>query len=216
MKMVGYNIHIVRVVLDHEEKMSRLEEIIGVEIIQAGNDEIRLGHTFYEVDVLKSFIKKECPDWFVEIGVHEGGLSWLLIPELPKVNYLGIELSCVYVRTQVINLYAGTPNADLLCRDVFDWDVIQRISKLARKIIYCDGGNKVKELKTYKNACKSGDIIMAHDFSDGIREVRDVPDYFLHPEVYPADIKHLDEDEDFERLPEKPFVETRIVGWRKK
>lgn len=195
--------------------MSRLETIIGTEILKIENEEIRLGHTLFEVDVLKSFIKKECPDWFVEIGVHEGGLSWLLIPEFPEINYLGIELNCALTRTQVINLYAGTPTAELLCRDVFDWDVIQRVNKLSRKITYCDGGNKVMELKQYKSACKSGDIIMSHDFSDGIREVRDVPDYFLHPEVYPADVKHLDDDEDFERLPETIFKETRIVGWMK-
>lgn|SRR5574341_470 len=193
--------------------MGRLEVIIGTEILE---DDIRLGHTFFEVEVLKTFIKQEMPDWFVEIGVHEGGLSWLLIPIFPDMNYLGIELSCVYIRTPVINLYASTPNAELLCRDVFDWDVINRVTKLSRKIIYCDGGNKVKELQTYKSACKSGDIIMAHDFSDGIREVRDVPDYFLHPEVYPADIQHLDKDEDFEKLPERIFKETRIVSWRKK
>lgn len=214
--MEGWLIHIVLPVLDHEDKMSRLEQIIGTTILKIGGEEIRLGHTMFETDVLTAFVMHECPNWFVEIGVHEGGLSWLLIPVLHETNYLGIELSCQYVRTMVANLYSGSPNAELLCRDVFDWDVIQRVTRLARKIIYCDGGNKVKELKQYKSTCKSGDIIMSHDFHNGIREVRDVPEEYLHPEVFLKDVVHLDEDEDFERLSERIFKETRIVGWRKK
>ena len=62
--------------------MNRLEKIVGVEIIDANGDEIRLGHTFYEVEVLRDFILQENPDHFIEIGIHEGGLSYLLLPVL--------------------------------------------------------------------------------------------------------------------------------------
>jgi len=51
--------------------MSRLEKILGTEIV----DDIRLGHTRYEYGVLEWFIYEEQPIWFIEIGVHEGGLA---------------------------------------------------------------------------------------------------------------------------------------------
>ena len=190
--------------------MSRLEQIVGTEIV----DDIRLGHTWAEYGVLKDFILEEEPDWFVEVGIHEGGLSYLLLPELHHVGYIGIEINCGIIRLQVKERFDFHPNSELLCANCFSSSIALRISELAgRKIIYCDGGNKVKELHHFKHLCRSGDIIMAHDFHDGDRKIHSVEE--VHPEVLPMDIVHLDTDESFVRLNENVFIETRIVGWRK-
>jgi hypothetical protein len=85
---------------------------------------------------------------------------------------------------------------------------------LDRKIIYCDGGNKALELKHFYFYCNPDDVIMAHDYHDGIRKVAGVPDTY-QPEVRPKDILHLSTNETFERLSEHEFKETRIVGFRK-
>lgn len=189
--------------------MSRLEPVMGTEIV----DDIRLGHTWEEYRVLREFIIKQSRQWFVEVGVHEGGLSYLLLPELQEVDYLGIEIDCGIVRPEVKTRYEEHPNAELLCANCFGTEVEIKVSTLSSKIIYCDGGNKVKELQHFKHFCRSGDIIMAHDYHDGNRVIKGVDE--VHPEVLPMDIIHLDISNDFTRIDERIFKETRIVGWRK-
>jgi hypothetical protein len=193
--------------------MSRLEVVIGTEIV----DDIRLGHTFYEVDVLKEFIAKTDPAYFIEVGTHEGGLSYLLIPEFPELNYFGIELHGGLVRPLVIRCYNSYPFADLHFGDCFDPKLFARIRDMPSKIIYCDGGNKAKELLHFKDACQVGDIIMAHDYYNGTRKVRGVPDENISKEVLPMDIVHLSTEKykRFTRLPEEQFKETRIIGFRR-
>jgi len=193
--------------------MSRLEPITGTEII----DDIRLGHTFHEVNSLKRMIDVYKPAWFVEIGVHEGGLSYLLIPTLPEyVRYMGIEINCNLIRPQVRRLYADYSNTRLLCDDAFA--IVNDVAKLPNKVIYCDGGNKAKELIAFAPGCEFGDIIMAHDFSDG-QKVVGVEKYgeidFPKPEVLPKDIKFLHEK--FDRIEDKDILfGTRIVAFMRK
>jgi len=189
--------------------MSRLEPVVGTEII----NDIRLGHTWHEYNILRDFILEEIPDWFVEVGIHEGGLAYLLLPILEDIQYMGIEINCGIIQPRVKLRFDSYPNAELLCADCFSSSVALAINKPGRKIIYCDGGNKVKELEHFKYLCHSGDIIMAHDFYDGKRNVVDVPS--PNAEVTPKDVLHLDEDETFVRLSEDIFETTRIIGWQK-
>lgn len=177
--------------------MARLEPIKGTEIVE----DIRLGHTFDEVNRLKRLIEENNKRVFIEIGIHEGGLSWLLIPfiiNLTNKTYIGIEINCSVIRPQVRDLYAKS-NAVLICKDCFDSDFFENISKLSNKIIYCDGGNKAKELQHFKNACKPGDMLLSHDYGT---------------EVLPEDIISIEEDETFEKI-ENIFENTRIIGWKK-
>lgn len=193
--------------------MGRLEVIPGVEIIYTPDDEIRLGHTWYEYEVLRDFLEKEQPDHFIEIGIHEGGLSYLLIPRA-SYRYVGVEIDRNLIRLEVQRIYSDYfPEARLIIGDCFNINFFMNIQELPNKVIYCDGGNKAKELEYYKPACKTGDIIMSHDFYDGVRKVRDVPN--ASGEVLPEDVKIFEEDETFERLDEEIFKETRIIGWRK-
>jgi len=188
--------------------MSRLAPVMGTEIV----DDIRLGHTWEEYRILREFIIEQSPLWFIEVGVHEGGLSYLMIPELKGINYLGIEIDCGIVRPEVKDVYTHHYNAELLCANCFSSTVALRVSELSgMKIIYCDGGNKVKELHHFKHLCRSGDIIMAHDFWDGNRKIPGVEE--VRPEVLPMDIISIDTDENFTRLNETIFKETRIIGW---
>jgi len=196
-----------------KEVMSRLSHVIGTEIV----DDIRLGHTWFEYHVLENFILDVMPKWFIEVGVHEGGLAYLLLRNhlLNEVGYVGIEIDCNIIRQQVKNIINERLSSDLLCVDCFGSTAYNMVSTLTNKLIYCDGGNKAKELIHFKQFCDPGDIIMAHDFYDGTRIVRDVPVENISIEVTANDIIHMEEDETFERLDEEIFKETRIMGWRK-
>jgi len=193
--------------------MSRLPPVIGTEIV----DDIRLGHTWFEYHVLENFIIYIKPKWFIEVGVHEGGLAYLLLQNslLDEVAYIGIEIDCNLVRPQVKDIINKRLFADLMCVDCFGSDIESLMRSLDNKIIYCDGGFKAKEIIHFKEFCKSGDILMAHDFYDGTRVVRDVPVENISIEVTDNDIAHMECDDFFERLDENIFKETRIIGWRK-
>lgn len=194
--------------------MGRLDTVIGTEIIKTPTDEIRLGHTWYEVSVLRDFILKVDPIWFIEIGIHEGGLSYSLIPILNHVKYLGVELFCNLIRPEVFEMIKKFGH-EVRCIDCFDFDLCCYIEQLPHKIIYCDGGHKAKELIHFQYACNPGDILLSHDFYDGKRKVRGVPDENISKEVLVSDVAELDNSEWFERLDEDIFKETRIVGWKK-
>ena len=196
--------------------MGRLEEIPGTNIIRTTTDEIRLGHTWHEIDVLKGLIRLEKPKFFVEIGVHEGGLSYLLMPVVGDAKYYGVELYCNLIRPEVLNLYTHI-HTKLFCMDCFDMSLWKHLVDKTPKIIYCDGGHKAQELLHFKSTCASGDIILTHDFYDGSRVVKDVPVQNISIEVTYNDIVPVEFDrEHFERLDEDLFKETRIIGWKRK
>jgi hypothetical protein len=195
--------------------MGRLDRIIGTNIISLANgEEIRLGHTWHEVNILGSIIERENPEWFVEVGLHEGGLSFMLIPCYPGVNYLGIELEWSVVRPRVREIYQEQ-HKELFLGDCFNAQLMSRIHILPKKIIYCDGGNKVAEVIAYKHLCNPGDLIFCHDYHDGKRIVREVPKQNVHPEVLPKDVEHMNTSVLFTPYPESYLRETRIMGWRR-
>lgn len=176
-------------------------------------DTIRVGHTTHEIETLLEIIQNIHPDWFIEIGVHEGGLSWLFIPELKNIHYLGIEIDCGIVRPEVKDLYESM-NAQLYCADCFAADTISLVKELpGRKIIYCDGGNKAKELIAYKETLNIGDWILAHDYWDGKRKIFDCE--FPNAEVTPQDIEIYRKDHNFVELGNDDLLHCRIVGFLK-
>jgi len=187
--------------------MPRLQPIDGTSIV----DDIRVGHTPTEYNALLTFIKWRAPEVFIEIGVHEGGLSYILIPIL-SCEYIGVEIDCGIVREDVKKIYRKNPKASLYCIDCFGFGCYDIVSGKKNKIIYCDGGNKPKELRHFMGACEVGDIIMAHDFYDGTREVLDVEE--VHPEVTAKDIEILDNDLSFSRI-DTYLEHTRIIAWEK-
>lgn len=185
----------------------RLDVINGTEIYK----DIRLGHTWFEVGVLKSFLSPYFYNYtFIEIGIHEGGLSALLINEFSK--YIGVELNCNLIRPEVKALY-NHPNYELICGDCFSDFVYQKLYDLRSKIIYCDGGHKALEINHFAGTCTSGDILLSHDFWDGCRNVYTVDN--VVPEVTLNDIENLETNKYFKRLSENIFRNTRIIGWEK-
>jgi hypothetical protein len=195
-----------------------MEIILGTEIMKLENgDELRLGHTWYEIAVLQNILTTERPNTFVEIGVHEGALIHTLI-NLALFRYIGIEINCQIVRPQSKELFS-LPGNYLFCEDCFSYPMLQYVGSLTgKKIVYCDGGLKKKELIWYAKVMKPRDIIMTHDYSDGKRFLYEINGQEeipvnINAEVLPEDIKFLEDDPSFEKL-NYDFNGTRIIGFR--
>ena len=58
-------------------------------------------------------------------------------------------------------------NISVNVKSVFeDYEVVEDyISEKGQVLVLCDGGNKIKEFDVFSKLLKSGDIIMAHDYS---------------------------------------------------
>lgn len=180
-------------------------------------DGIRVGHTAYEIDVLEGYIKRHRPLHFIEVGVHEGGLSYLLLPILSTIHceYTGIEINCNLVLPRVKGMYEAY-DATLLCADCFGEDVYGYVKMRKSKILYCDGGHKAQEIGHFQDALNPGDIIMCHDFYGFDRVPAEIPEYKqLCPEVMESDVQIYENSTAFKRLPELEFRRTRILGWKK-
>ena len=91
-----------------------MEDILGTEIYEG----MRLGHIWHEIAALDEIIQLIQPDWFVEVGIHEGGLTYFLLSKY-KFNYIGIEINCGIIKPKVKALINTQDNARLICADCF-------------------------------------------------------------------------------------------------
>ena len=103
----------------------------------------------------------------IELGVYMGGLSELLFlrqGRIPNFRYLGFEISKSQVNPRLRDslpiIYGDIFTEPLKAR------VVQEVNNTkGHVLIFCDDGDKPKEMTTYAPLIRSGDLLMAHDFS---------------------------------------------------
>lgn len=184
------------------------------------------GHTWDEAGAILRFLDLAGISTFIELGVHEGGLASILVSRCifkPGFSYLGVEINPSIPREELrraINLVPYRA-AELMIGDCFEADVQQRISQTIHGstgpvFVYCDDGNKPKEIAAYADLPRPGDYIGTHDYADGIRQLPNYPDWphgeFPKPEVWPQDLEPLRDR--FEMAYAPVFEETRTIVFR--
>lgn len=106
----------------------------------------------------------------IEIGAHTGLFAMHLAERL-NAEVTSIELSSQFLvcRDQL----ETTPRLRIVVGDCFSPEIVSLITSLLsredRSAILCDGGNKIREFRTFAPFLKTGDVIMAHDYG-GTRE----------------------------------------------
>jgi len=103
---------------------------------------------------------------FVELGVYLGGLSELLLMRqnfYPEFKYLGIEIakSQIYGRMREHpQIHIGS-SFDPAVKDM----VSQRIcNNVGTVMVYCDNGDKQREMIEYAPLLRKGDYLRSHDY----------------------------------------------------
>jgi cephalosporin hydroxylase len=118
------------------------------------------------------------PDLVIEIGTFHGGLTLMMRDIL---NYKGLN------STNLITYDVSTPNflmrntssneIDIRVKNLFSDDYLSWRSSDDKKeiqdlimsnkkvIVMCDGGSKKNEFRLISDLIKTGDVIMAHDYS---------------------------------------------------
>lgn len=130
---------------------------------------------------------------FIELGVYMGGTLPHLLPNLildPTFHYLGFEiLPCVDAR--LLDFANQNPRCRIIVDDIFsNMKIISDSINETQGAVYifCDGGDKPRELLTFSGLMRVGDIISVHDYTeDQSGEIRDVDLAKLSDDFEPLD-----------------------------
>jgi len=147
-------------------------DIIDVGLAQMG------GQILSHIDIVGRYDVK----LFIEIGTYMGGTLVYMIPQLelnPDFKYLGFEIIPSAVLPRVKDYVDKTPRCEIIYEDVF---TAKNVKLIANRIaetdgcvyIFCDGGDKPKELSVFSGLLRTGDIISVHDYTvEQTGEIRD-------------------------------------------
>ena len=102
------------------------------------------------------------PERIIEIGTAYGGFTYLLTQTFPDAKVYSFD---VETRDGVIAL-AFDLDFYYFKEDITSTDALSRlVPKEGQTIVFCDGGNKLKEFNKVAPMLKKGDIILVHDYS---------------------------------------------------
>ncbi len=145
----------------------------------------------------------------VEIGTYNGGLtSWVFDNSNAKLISYDIDGTINHTNREDIDFRV----ADCFDEKPFN-DIIELIQSEGRTLVLCDGGDKPKEFNTFSKYLKSGDVIMAHDYSESEEEWKEKTNYWQWP--YEADtFPHLIEEgiKENNLMPYK-YEEMKFLLW---
>ena len=131
---------------------------------------IPVTHTWRELGCLLWVMQRWKVKAVVEVGVDQGGLAAVLLAHRDMRNYLGVENDMRKVH--------GSVSPHVIDADAMAPDTVERIGAWIKPyspaLIYCDDGNKPREVALYGTIVRSGDIIGAHDLGIEINEA-DLP-----------------------------------------
>lgn len=122
--------------------------------------------------VMQRFIENIKPKRILEIGTSIGGFTNFL-----KIICNNSNLDCKILSYDVISYdwYKGMIDfgIDVRVENIFNNDytevdgfVKEFIKEPGTTIVFCDGGNKIKEFNLLSKYIKTGDYILAHDYAE--------------------------------------------------
>ncbi|KKM69858.1 hypothetical protein LCGC14_1446610 [marine sediment metagenome] len=134
---------------------------------------IPIAQTWPQFFGMLALINRYGPHMLIELGVDQGGLGSLMVMRnkyVPSFHFLGIERNIGRINPIYKQLSKDEPRHELLYADIYSEETKEYVQKRIAEIsgntaIFCDGGDKLLELKTYsKFLKKKGDIIVGHDY----------------------------------------------------
>ena len=178
---------------------------------------IKTSHTWYEIGQILRIINDYDVYTFIELGAHVGGLASILVwrSRFAPFRYIGYEILSPIIDDNVKN------NCAIYSKDIFKHpeEIVPKDND-GKIFIYCDNGNKVKEMQVFHKFLRSGDIIACHDYYngqwvDGLKDFGESDECGCVPEVWEKDVQYLINDETFTLLPSYLLHGTRIIGFIK-
>ena len=131
-------------------------------------------HTTQQVPTIKSYfeklLKEENFDVIIELGTSLGGLTYIL-DDIVKENNLKHKIHTFDIGYRdYVEMYLKQRECVYHVLDerdeIYKTTVVDLMTNHGKALLLCDGGNKKEEFQRYSEFLKSGDVIMAHDYSE--------------------------------------------------
>jgi cephalosporin hydroxylase len=132
--------------------------------------------------IFEEFFKQNKIDTIIEIGTAYGGFS-LFLEDMTK-QYGTRIISYDICRVEDMPIHEASPTkiqrsqhllnstVDYRIKNTYADEVIQEIEDIiltgGRCVVFCDGGDKDKEINIYASKIKAGDFIFSHDYAKNI------------------------------------------------
>lgn len=124
-------------------------------------------------ETMENFIKEVQPEKILEVGTAQGGLTAFMYSVAKEINP-NIEFISLDIYNPAWYDILRADGINIISENVFDWtnfDITNEtvksfISDTKKKIIFCDGGDKIREFKLLSKYLNPGDFILAHDYVD--------------------------------------------------
>lgn len=164
---------------------------------------VRAMHGFLSYYVMEAVLQFCSPARIVEFGTWSGGVS-LYLHFWAKFN--GAKLLTIDVKDlldkRVKKEFASQTHTTFVEANVFTsacFDMVSKFISGNRCLIYCDNGNKEKELLTYCKLLKPGSVIGCHDFGDEVhpKSIGRLYQNDFQPLLLDKQIKELDPMQQF-------------------
>ncbi|HVC19675.1 MAG TPA: hypothetical protein VNE16_06335 [Vicinamibacterales bacterium] len=116
------------------------------------------------------------PSTLIEIGTSVGGFSALMALAAANFDALFVTYDINDMRPERLRMFTDAAFRRADCFDRTE-EIGALIQRPGTTYVFCDGGDKVRELQTFSAFLKPGDVIGAHDYACGCdwpwAEIRD-------------------------------------------
>lgn len=163
--------------------LDRTQTFFGQPVLQAIN-----AFGVYEI-----LLQEVQPKVIVEIGTGHGTLSlyFALWSYLNEARFFTIDNLCKgnpdwIPKNEVANLLKSL-SANVIIGDVFETN-LEDFLKIGRSLLFCDGGDKRKELNEFAPLTKPGSLIIVHDWPKSCDE-KDRPNCLSYHPYHDASLE---------------------------
>jgi len=130
--------------------------------------------TWYDIGALLTLLHLFDVRLIIEIGVEHGGASAVFAARcryLPECSYYGIDITLDQLDPSV----AALDGERIYRRNAWLSQTVDEVAQWVREsagacLIFCDGGDKPKELHLYAPLLRPGDVLVGHDRGNEYRE----------------------------------------------
>lgn len=146
-----------------------------------------------EIDTLGYIVRQHDSGFGVELGTYKGGSALVMVNA-------GLSMLYTYDKRDVLEVR----DARVIYRvaDIWEPEVTEEIKRLCKsgepKLLFCDGGDKKREINTFGPHLIVGDVLAAHDYPIEFKD---------------SDISGMIGGNGYERV--KLPWDNRIIAWRK-
>lgn len=130
--------------------------------------DIRLEQRVEVIEALEKLYQElknqnKLPKTIIEIGMNNGGFSLVLNDSRISEQ---ADIYCYDIVNRNFDQNLKGSRINWFIKDIFsiENEVKNLIQREGTTLLFCDGGNKVREFNTFAKYLKKGDIIFAHDY----------------------------------------------------